>query len=346
MFYSLGGAAALILVIGIGVTFYVHSLNSDDDSGAGRAAAVTEAPAQPQASQSATQQPTRGAEPVVAQPAAQPVARPAENSEPELAAPAPVVPPRSRNARKKSPPPAPVVLLGQMTIDSTPPGAQVQLDGRSDPNWVTPFALTNLQPGQHSITVSKAGYSPATRTVAVAAGNRATTTVHLSQLMATLVVKSDPSGANIFVDGRDVGTKTPAQVSIDKGQHAILVRMSGYLDETMSSQFVLGQTFNFSPTLRALGNTENIRTVGKMSKLFGGKGGQAGQGMVSIRTQPKGAQIAVNQHILDKGSPADVMLDPGNYVIDITLSGYAPVHKTIAAEKGSKVVVDEVLQPQ
>jgi hypothetical protein len=164
--------------------------------------------------------------------------------------------------------------------------------------------------------------------------------------MATLVVKSNPPGANIYVDGRDMGTKSPGQVSVDKGQHVVLVRMSGYIDETMNSQFVLGQTFNFSPTLRPLGNTENLKTVGKMSKLFGGKGGQAGQGTVSIRTQPKGAQIAINQHLLEKSSPVDVMLDPGNYVIDITLTGYAPVHKIITADKGGKVVVDEVMQRQ
>jgi hypothetical protein len=67
---------------------------------------------------------------------------------------------------------------------------------------------------------------------------------------------------------------------------------------------------------------------------------------VSIRTQPKGAQIAINQHLLEKSSPVDVMLDPGNYVIDLTLSGYAPARKVINVEKGGKVVVDEVLQRQ
>jgi hypothetical protein len=233
-----------------------------------------------------------------------------------------------------------------MAIDSTPQGAQVQVDGRSDPGWVTPFALTNLQPGQHSITVSKAGYSTDTRAVDVTAGNRTTTVVHLAQLMATLVVKSDPAGATIYVDGRDVGTKTPAQVSIDKGQHVVLVRMMGYIDETMNAQFVLGQTFNFAPALRPMGNADNIKTVGKMSKLFGGKGAQAGQATLSIRTQPKGAQIAVNQHLLEKGSPVDVALDPGNYVIDITLTGYAPIHKIITADKGGKVVVDETMHSQ
>jgi hypothetical protein len=161
--------------------------------------------------------------------------------------------------------------------------------------------------------------------------------------MATLAVSSSPPGANVYVDSKDTGKLTPAQVSLDKGQHVILVRKAGYIDETSSSQFVLGQTINFSPTLRSLGNVDDIKTVGKMNKLFGGKAAQ-GMGAVSIKTQPKGAQIAVNQHMLEKNSPVDFLLDPGNYVVDITLSGYAPIHKVITVDKGGKAVVDEVLQ--
>ena len=108
------------------------------------------------------------------------------------------------------------------------------MDGKSDPTWVTPFAMTNVQPGQHSITISKPGYVTDTRTVDVTGGNRATEAVHLTQLLATLIVKSEPAGASIYVDGKDVGAKTPAQVSVSKGQHVVLVRMSGYIDETMS----------------------------------------------------------------------------------------------------------------
>jgi hypothetical protein len=342
MLYSIGGAAALIILIGIGVTIYVHSLNSDDDQGAARPASVTETAAQPGAAQPATQPATQPAQIAPAQ-----VAAPApETSEPEAPA-QPAATARSRNAnKKKAAAVAAAIIPGQMAIDSTPQGAQVAVDGRTDTGYVTPFALTNLQPGQHSITVSKAGYGADTRSVNVLSGNRATVVVHLAQLMATLVVKSDPAGANIYVDGRDMATKTPAQVSVDKGQHVVLVRKLGYIDETMNAQFALGQTFNFAPTLRPLGNVDNIKTVGKMSKLFGGKGAQPGQATVSIRTQPKGAQVAINQHIMDKNSPLDVALDPGNYVVDITLTGYAPVHKVITADKGGKVIVDETLQPQ
>jgi hypothetical protein len=337
MLYSVTGAVALIVIIGIGVVFYVHGLNSDIDPGAGRPAAVEQAPAQPVAQQTPTQQVPDTTQPEQAQPDTTP--------DVETTQPRPVASSKGKTPKKKVVA-APVIIPGQLAIESTPEGAQVQVDGSTDASYVTPFALTNLQPGQHSITVSKAGYVSDTRTVNVSAGIRATTSIHLVQLMATLVVKSDPAGASIYVDGHDVGAKTPAQVSIDKGSHVVLVRMSGYIDETMSAQFVLGQTFNFSPTLRSLGNTDNIKTVGKMSKLFGGKGGQPGQGTVSIHTQPKGAQIAINRHMLEKNSPVDVMLDPGNYVLDITLTGYAPLHKIVAVDKGGKVVVDEVMQKQ
>jgi eukaryotic-like serine/threonine-protein kinase len=336
MLYAIGGAVALILVIGIGVTFYIHSQNGDDDSASGRATSVAETPAQPAG------QPVSKAAPAPA--AARPAPRASEAEPQEVQA---VANMRSRSARKKAtPPPAPVTVPGQLTVDSTPQGAQVQLDGRNDATWVTPFTLSNLQPGQHSVTVSKPGYSADTRTVYVTSGNLATIVTHLAQLMATLVVNSDPAGANIYVDGRDMGSKTPAQISVDKGSHVVLVRKMGYIDETMNAQFVLGQTFNFSPTLRPLGNVDDIRTVGKMSRLLGGKGALPGQAIVTIHTQPKGAQVSVNQHIMDKNSPLDVALDPGNYVIDITMTGYAPVHKVVTVDKGSKVVVDETLERQ
>jgi serine/threonine protein kinase len=334
--YALGAAGVLILIIAIGVTMYIHG-QGDDDAGAPRSSVPADTSAQPTTPQPA---PKEDAAPV-------PVAvQPVEVEEPEAPAERAAASPKSHNASHKKTLATPVVLPGQLVLDSTPQGAQVQVDGASDPSWVTPFTLTNLQPGQHSITISKAGYSSDSRTLNVTSGNRTTASIHLAQLMATLVVKSDPPGASIYVDGRDMATKTPAQVSIDKGQHVVLVRMSGYLDETMSGQFTLGQTYGFAPTLRALGNIDSIKTVGgKMSRLFGAKA-QPGQATLTIHTQPKGAQISINQHMLEKNSPVDVLLDPGNYEVEITLSGYAPVSKVVTASKGGKVVIDEVLQSQ
>ncbi len=334
MIYSIAGAAVLILIIAIVLVLHVNTLNTDGDTP--RPVAAEPAP-QPAASEPAAQ--PAPAAPAQAQPEAQAPAEPVAEPEPE---PTHVAAARGKNARKKAAP-APAIIPGQMAIDSTPQGAQVQVDGRTDPSWVTPFALTGLTVGAHTVTVSKAGYSTDTRTVNVASGSKAFVTSHLSQLMATLAVSSSPAGADVFIDGKNTGRVTPAQVSVDKGQHVVLVRKSGYIDQTTSAQLVLGQTTNFSPTLQRLGNVDGIKTIGKMNKLFGGKDAQ-GMGTVNVKTQPKGAQVAVNQHMLDKDTPVNFILDPGNYVVDITLSGYATIHKVISVDRGGKVVIDEVMQ--
>jgi hypothetical protein len=344
MIYSLAGAAILILIIAGALAFRIHNQTSDDDPGAAAAKAAAESAAQAPSSQPAQQNPAAGvSEPVAT--AAQPTPESAA-PEPSQARPTSSATARLMSVKKRVAATVPSVVPGQVVVDSTPQGAQVQVDGKSDASWLTPFTIPGLRPGQHSITVTKAGYSSDSRSVDIAAGSKSSIVMHLSQLMASLAVNSDPPAASVFVDGKDIGKSTPAQVSVDKGQHVVLVRKLGYIDETSNAQFVPGQTVNVSLTLRPLGNADSIKSVGKMKKLFGGNGGQPGQATLSIRTQPKGAQVAVNQHILDKGSPLDVMLDPGNYVVDITLSGYASIRKIIIADKGGKVVVDEILQRQ
>jgi serine/threonine protein kinase len=338
MVYSIAGAAVLILIIAVFLVLHVNSLNSDGDTPRPTAAEP--------ATQPAESQPAPRPQPVQSQPA-QPVATQAEppapvaEAEPEPT-PTTAAPARGRNAKRKSAPAA-AVVPGQMAIDSTPQGAQVQIDGSTNPSWITPFTLTGLGAGQHTVSVSKAGYSTDTRTVDVASGSKAFVVTHLNQLMATLAVSSSPAGAKVYIDAKDTGKLTPAQVTVDKGQHVVLVRKSGYIDATTNAQFVLGQTTNFSPTLPPLGNVDDIKTVGKMNKLFGGKEAQ-NMGSVSIKTQPKGAQVAVNQHMLDKDTPVNFILDPGNYIVDITMSGYVSIHKVITVDKGGKAVIDEVMQ--
>jgi hypothetical protein len=337
MMYSVAGAIGLILLIGLALAAYIHLQNSDDDNGAAQstpAPVEQAAPAkQPVAAQEQPAQPqddaTQAAEPTVV----------------EEPAPSHSLFGKSRNAKKRGAAAAPFVIPGQMAVESTPPGALVQVDGKADPSWVTPYTMAGLAPGQHTVAISKTGYSTDTRTIEVASGSRALVSIHLAPLMATLSVSSNPAGANILVDGKDTRKLTPARLTLDKGTHTILLRKAGYLDETASSQLVQGEIASLSPALRPLGNVDDMRTVGKFKKMFGGNGGQ-GMGTVSVKTQPKGAQIAVNQHMLDKASPVDFLLNPGNYIIDISLSGYAPVRKVIVVDKSGKVVVDEVLQPQ
>ena len=328
--YSIFGAVGLILIVVLALFFHVR--NEDDGSTAAprptKAAASQEQPAPP-----APVAPARPAEVVLA---------PEPAPEPEVT----VRQFEKRAAKRASrPAPVPVAIPGQVQIDSNPQGAQIQLDGKSDPAWVTPFNLTGLSPGKHIISASKTGYSAEIRSVDVASASKSFVVIHLSPNNALLIVNSTPSGAAIVIDGKNTGHVTPTQFTVDKGPHTVLLRKPGYLEETTTADLGPGQNFQFAPVLRALGNADDIRTVGKFKKLFG-KGGDstAGMGALSIRTQPKGAQIAVNQRLLEKTSPVEVMLGPGNYVLDITLTGFKPIHRIVNVDKGGKVAVDEILE--
>jgi len=107
-----------------------------------------------------------------------------------------------------------------------------------------------------------------------------------------IAASTEPAGAQLFIDA-GYGRVTPAQILVDKpGTHTFLVRKQGYLEETATANLQPGQIFHFAPSLKALGSTDDIKVGGKFKKLFGG-GETAGMGAVSIKTQPKGAQVAI-----------------------------------------------------
>ncbi len=210
----------------------------------------------------------------------------------------------------------------------------------------SPPSACLVSPGKHIVAVNKSGYTNEMRSVEVGSGIKASLVFHLAPMNALLVVNSTPGGADVTIDGRPTGRVTPAQFAIEKGSHTVVLKKQGFLEETTTADLGAGQNFQYAPTLKALGDTEAIHTVGKLKKIFGSAGGEssAGMGSVSIHTQPKGAQVVINQRILDKFSPVDVMMGPGNYVVDITLTGFKPVHKVVSVEKGGKVAIDEVLE--
>jgi hypothetical protein len=194
------------------------------------------------------------------------------------------------------------------------------------------------------VTITRAGYSTESRSIDVASGSKSFLVVQLAQITAMVAASSEPAGAQLFIDGKDTGRVTPAQISVDKpGPHTLQVRKQGYLEETITANLQAGQIFHFTPSLKMLGSTENIRVGGKFKKLFGG-GETAGMGAVSIKTQPKGAQVAINNRIMDKFSPVDLYLNPGTYVVDVTMSGYKRVHRIIEVQKGGKIAMDENLE--
>jgi len=238
------------------------------------------------------------------------------------------------------------IVPAQLTVNSTPAGASISFDGAV--LCQSPCTLTGIAPGQHTVSAAKEGYSSAAHSIVLASGATSSVSLELSAMGAGLNVASTPAGAVIVLDGRDTGKLTPAHIAVQKpGSHTVTLRRSGYLDASSNVNIQLGQSSNVNLQLTQLGDTDDIRAAGgRFKKMFGGGGGTSEMGVVSVKTQPKGAQIMVNNRVLDKNSPFDFYLNPGTYILDITMSGYKPIHKVITVQEGEKVAIQETLNPE
>ena len=342
--YSIGVAIAIILSIGAIIMFRVRSDNGDDEGTPATTSVVSPA-SRSDPSGLAINGTGQNAAPVQSSPEVPAASLPEETAGSQISVKA------RYGTRKKSKsiasaPVIPLLVPAQLMVNSNPEGAQVQVDAHTDPNWITPYNIAGLSPGQHTVYINKAGYAPEIRTIEAISGGKSTVTISFRQLPATIFFVSAPVGAAIIVDGKDSGQVTPAQISLDKsGPHIFLLKKQGYLEETTSANLAPGQTFHYSPTLVPLGNTDDIKTVGKLKKMFGSTD-PAGMGIVSVKIQPKGAQIAVNGRLLEKSSPVDFYLNPGTYIVDVTLTGHKSARHIIAVNRGGKINLDDILDPQ
>ena len=132
---------------------------------------------------------------------------------------------------------------------STPPGAQLFVDGR--PSGRTPITVRELARGPHRLEVTRDGYTPiehrvvitqsrpsqfvmlrlrrahAAQATAAAAPVRLATAVG-DRLKGSLDIDSRPPGAKVFVDGRLVGTTPMLASAVSSGDHAIGLELEGY----------------------------------------------------------------------------------------------------------------------
>lgn len=250
------------------------------------------------------------------------------------------VTPRSRKEKKRVVAALPAVTTGELVVDSIPGGASVQIDGRSV--GVTPVAVSQVSAGQHLITISLADHAQASRTVEVSAGERANVAFQLSELPANVAIVSVPAGASILVNGKDTGKATPVTLQLPRGHYSVALKKQGFIDSAMAFDAAPGQSIHFSPQLVALANAEDVKEVGKLKRMFGG-GSTAGLTKVRIRTTPKGAQIELNQRLLNKTSPTEVFAPPGVYDLKLSLPGYKTIQKRITIS-GTEASVDESME--
>lgn len=116
----------------------------------------------------------------------------------------------------------------RITVVSDPPGAAVWVgDLEYRARGVTPITVP-VPPGARKLLVGLAGYDTAEREVRVAARQTLNLpTIALQKTLPILVVRTEPAGAEVSLDGEAVG-RTPFTRGLAAGEHRLRVALEGH----------------------------------------------------------------------------------------------------------------------
>jgi hypothetical protein len=178
------------------------------------------------------------------------------------------------------------VEAGTAYVTSSPSGATVIIDGRT--RGTTPLNVSDLAPGRHELTLSRDGYRDYNTTFAV------------SGQFGTIVVTSEPVGAEISLDGQVKGRTLEAGLAlarVPQGRHTLVARLPGYQDVT---------------------KTVDLRSAGPIAVSF--RLGW-GKGFLSVTSVPKGASLTLDNQSAGT-TPYFAELSPARYYLTMAKPGY------------------------
>ncbi len=120
--------------------------------------------------------------------------------------------------------------LASIEIETTPEVVEVYLDGRLMHEARTPITVAKLRPGEHTVKVVAEGHEPLQRTVILNAGEQRRLTFELDRLVpaTVLAIKSEPSGAQVFIDGVLVDQTPLTTEDIAPGERQLELKKDGF----------------------------------------------------------------------------------------------------------------------
>jgi len=137
---------------------------------------------------------------------------------------------------------------GAISVSSTPSGAYVKsLDGISYNGVLrTPCTISDVDPGTHVIVLALAGYEDWSTSVGVNPGETAAVSATLvpkaTPTTGTISVRSEPSGANVYLDNAYKGVTPVTIPDVPTGTHTVELKLDGYSDWTTNVEVTSGSS--------------------------------------------------------------------------------------------------------
>ena len=215
-----------------------------------------------------------------------------------------------------------VELPGFLEVVSRPvASAVVKIDGKE--MGLTPVKSLEVEAGRHELQVVADRYLPFKETIEVPGkGSRQTKEVTLLPGWGTLEIATEPSGAEVLLDGTGVGV-TPLRIEPTNGNHRIELRKSGWKPLASDVRVKANETIKLP-----LFYLEKADVVLKLT------------------TSPSDANVTVNAELRGH-SPITLTLKPGqDHKLTVDKAGFKSVSQTVRLENDKPQSLKIELAPQ
>jgi hypothetical protein len=139
------------------------------------------------------------------------------------------------------------VQPGNLSINSNPAGSSVTVNNAYVGK--TPLEIGGLAPGTYEIAITRFGYEKFNTTAPVKTGSITEISADLIQEQGSLNVTTDPSGAEILLDGQSRGISPITLDGIPSGSHTIGTNLSGFAPKNQTVVIEYGRTTPLSMSL-------------------------------------------------------------------------------------------------
>jgi len=141
-------------------------------------------------------------------------------------------------------------LVGYITFESVPVGAKIMLNGTQDLG-VTPLYNVEVPVGSHSYEVTYENHHPESKSIEVQEDFRYRYNHELRAMKATISLTSRPSGATVFINGKQQIETTPAKFELTPGTFVISVYATGYVQAEEKIVLAPNESRDLSLTMNA-----------------------------------------------------------------------------------------------
>jgi hypothetical protein len=203
-----------------------------------------------------------------------------------------------------------------LSVASIPEHGMVSIDGKNMGN--APLADIPLICGAHTVRVEKGGYLAYNNTIVLADGAQEDVIANLEKVpdRGQVTIQSEPSGGDLYIDGKYRGTTPAIPDNLLPGRHEVLIRKAGYEDY----RDVISVSAEFATEYR-----EYLVPL-------------PGAGFLSVTSYPEGADVWIDGIAAGTTPSALLRYPAGNHTVEIAKKGYWNFTSIILVKGGESVL--------